>query len=69
MADFCKQCAEEMDFEADFTGQFLKRGLIPDGRMGFHALCEGCGAAHIIDDEGTCASPNCLKSHGGKKDE
>jgi hypothetical protein len=66
MADFCKQCAEEMDFEADFTDLFLKRGLIPDGSLGFTMLCEGCGASHIVDDAGTCASIYCGKNHGGQ---
>lgn len=59
MAEFCKQCAEELDFHADFTNLFRGTSIKPDGKWGFPVLCETCGPAFIIDDEGTCASPYC----------
>ena len=60
MAEFCKQCAGELDFPADYTDMFKHRGEEPDGEMGFHVLCETCGpACFIIDNEGTCGSLWC----------
>lgn len=60
MAEFCKQCAEELDFEADFTGLFKQHNLEPNGESGFHVLCETCGpSCFIIDNEGTCGSKFC----------
>lgn len=57
MASFCKQCAEELDFEADFTNMFEEE---PDGSTFYPVLCETCGPdCQIIDNEGTCASPYC----------
>lgn len=66
MAEFCKQCAEELDFPADFIGLFEENGLQPDGNnlRGFLMLCETCGPAFIVDDEGTCAAVNCDRKHG-----
>jgi hypothetical protein len=72
MASFCRQCAEELDFEPDFTGYFTERGITPDGVHGFPVLCETCGTGcFIIDDKGTCGSFYCHGSihargpHGG----
>jgi hypothetical protein len=61
MAEFCKQCAEELDFEPDFTGLFKQAGIKPDGgSTGFYVLCETCGVqCFIVDDEGTCGSKHC----------
>ena len=60
MADFCKQCAEELDFQADFINFFKRVGDKPDGKSGFQVLCETCGPlCFIIDDEGTCGSLYC----------
>lgn len=59
MADFCKQCAAELEFPADFTGLFRENKVEPDGgKTGFYCLCESCVDAFIIDDEGTCGNPN-----------
>jgi len=59
MAEFCKQCAGELDFPADFTDLFSQHGIVPDGMIGFNVLCETCGTAFIIDNEGTCGSEHC----------
>lgn len=66
MADFCRQCAEELDFRPDFTNFFKRSGEEPDGETGFPVLCETCGPmCFIIDDEGTCGSLFCDGSlHG-----
>jgi hypothetical protein len=68
MAEFCKQCAEELDFPADFTDLFKEKDMKPDGVVGFYCLCETCGPeCFVIDDEGTCASSHCngnLDSNG-----
>lgn len=72
MAEFCKQCAAELDFPTDFDGMFASRNLTPDGKTGFNVLCETCGPAFIIDDEGTCGSLWCgmtenSKPHGARE--
>ena len=64
MADFCKQCSEEL-FGEDF-GDFRGIGdptieLKPD--EGWEALCEGCGLT-LVNHEGVCISPYCTKRHG-----
>lgn len=61
MAEFCKQCAEELGFESDFTDLFKRDGDEPDGgASGYPVLCETCGPlCFIIDDEGTCGSLDC----------
>lgn len=69
MAEFCKQCAEELDFEADFTGLFELNGEVPGDGMGFYVLCETCGPAFIIDDDGTCGNPTCDEKHGEEVNE
>lgn len=48
MADFCKQCSQEMfgqDSE-DLKGLCKRNEVVP-------ALCEGCGST-MVDSEGTC---------------
>lgn len=62
MADFCKQCSEEIfgeDFE-DLKG--LGDGTPLEPGMGWTALCEGCGPT-VVDDNGICKSDGCLKGH------
>lgn len=67
MADFCKQCSIEL-FGEDFGDL---RGISPtkltkediDKKMGWVALCEGCGFI-IVNDEGTCICPKCEKHSG-----
>ena len=51
MAEFCKQCAEELGFEPDFAGMIHPE----DVAMGFGAniLCEGCGPC-LVDHTGKC---------------
>ena len=64
MAEFCKQCADELGFPTDFDGLFTRDGLEPEGTTGYPVLCETCGPAFIIDDEGTCGSTDCDESDG-----
>lgn len=70
MASFCKQCADELGFDTDFTNLFTEAGIEPDdGKHGFYELCETCGMqCLIIDNEGTCGSKFCDGSlnSGGK---
>ena len=68
MAEFCKQCAEELGFEPDFVGLFTLDDIEPDGNIGYPVLCETCGInCFIIDNEGNCGSMYCdgsLHSNG-----
>ena len=74
MAEFCKQCAKELDFETDFANLFKNNNIEPDdGETGFPVLCETCGPyCFIIDNEGTCGSMWCdgnmgtPEPHGGR---
>lgn len=67
MASFCKQCAEELGFEPDFTDMFREAGIEPMGEIGFYVLCETCGIqCFIIDNEGTCGSKHCDGSERDK---
>ena len=64
MADFCKQCSEELfgeDFK-DLAG--LGDGSKLEEGFGWQALCEGCGPTYVNDD-GECITPYCPK-HGEK---
>lgn len=58
MAEFCKQCAEDMGF--DPPGDFA--GMAPVGYI-CYVLCEDCGSTYV-DHEGTCINPVCDKQHG-----
>ncbi|MFC1453656.1 hypothetical protein ACFLQL_00565 [Verrucomicrobiota bacterium] len=70
MADFCKQCVEELfdgpqegvtnDMEGLSTEEDTKEGLFPS------VLCEGCGFIQV-DHTGKCVTPDCPK-HGKKHD-
>lgn len=63
MADFCKQCSEEIfgeDFE-DLKGLGNGRKLKP--LDGWVTICEGCGPT-IVNEKGECISSRCLKKHG-----
>lgn len=58
MAEFCKQCSEELfgeDF-ADLAGLCKRTEDII-------VICEGCGVTHV-DNTGKCIHPYCLKQHG-----
>lgn len=54
MADFCKQCADDLGFpESDLIFPNLRKGeYMP-------ALCEGCGAIQV-NSKGECISSDCL---------
>jgi len=59
MADFCKECSEEM-FDKDFKEL---AGLQGEDKEKFPVvICEGCGPIQV-DNEGKCISRDCEK-HG-----
>jgi len=58
MADFCKQCSEEL-FNEDFGD--LANLCEPSHHI--YALCEGCGKT-IVNHAGVCVDTNCMKHHG-----
>jgi len=52
MADFCKECSEEMfgdEIKNDFGGLITKKQI--DEGLCMPVLCEGCGPIHV-DPEG-----------------
>jgi hypothetical protein len=74
MADFCKQCSEEL-FGEDF-GDFKIEGYAtgdgewhrPSENYRCHVLCEGCGFNCLVDRDGRCWSETCLKHHATAPD-
>jgi hypothetical protein len=58
MADFCKQCSEEL-FDKDFEEL---SGLCQEGFIA-NVICEGCGMTEV-DHAGECRNTQCLKKHG-----
>lgn len=68
MADFCKQCSEDI-FGEDF-GELA--GLIKEEQVtqGFYAvaICEGCGYT-LVDHTGKCVAIDCIKKHGAHDNE
>lgn len=53
MADFCKQCSEEIFKEDHGDLKGLGNGkVLPEGQ-GWLVLCEGCGLT-TVNDEGVC---------------
>lgn len=58
MADFCKQCSEEV-FNEDLKDL---AGLCKPSEVCI-TICEGCGGT-VVDHEGMCISPDCLYQHG-----
>jgi hypothetical protein len=60
MAEFCRQCAQELDFEPNFVG-LVSEDDVMEG-FGALVLCEGCGPT-IVDHTGRCISPDCLRQH------
>jgi hypothetical protein len=60
MADFCKQCSEDL-FGEDFGD--LANLPEPDANGYSNVICEGCGMAKV-DAKGVCWSKTCLKRHG-----
>lgn len=65
MADFCKQCSEEL-FGEDFRDLAGLLDDMEDGPDGYfaEALCEGCGPCWV-DNSGTC-HVDCTLHHGSK---
>lgn len=65
MADFCKQCSEEIFCED--TGDLANITKPFQQAEGLYAvvLCEGCGPIQV-DVDGKCISPDCYKKHGAK---
>ena len=61
MADFCKQCSEEM-FGKDCKDFVYERDASLPVGMGWAAICEGCGFT-VVDDNGKCINLSCEK-HG-----
>ena len=60
MADFCKQCSEEI-MGADY-GNFRSINRLEHTQV----LCEGCGHNCVVDFTGECLSPICMKKHGAQ---
>jgi len=62
MADFCEQCAKDLDFPyGDFREMTTKKEW--DKGLAARVLCEGCGPIQV-DLKGRCVTKNCLKNHG-----
>lgn len=62
MADFCKQCAEDLGFpQSDFIGLTTKENT--EKKLFPVVLCEGCGPIQV-DHEGVCVSVDCVHKHG-----
>ena len=55
MAEFCRQCNQEIlgEDESDFNRT----------DAGHYVICEGCGWTEV-DRDGNCISINCKKEHG-----
>ena len=66
MADFCKQCTEEL-FGSDLADNNDMKGAVSerDSALGFMVLvlCEGCGPIQV-NHAGECLSDDCDKNHG-----
>lgn len=63
MADFCKQCADELRIPTDLDNIHFDKTFVLEKDCGWPALCEGCGTA-IVDWAGQCIALNCDKQHG-----
>ena len=61
MAEFCKQCAKELDFEPDFVGLIDEDSVVKHG-LGVVVLCEGCGPT-LVNHLGECISTTCHLKH------
>ena len=66
MADFCKQCTEEL-FQVGHNdlSELLTEEEEAEGYMAT-VLCEGCGPIQV-NRAGECLSADCDKKHGEKK--
>ena len=63
MAEFCKQCSEELFGEGfgDLKGITKQEDFEKD--LYCVVICEGCGITQV-DPEGKCVCDVCLKNHG-----
>lgn len=59
MAEFCKQCADDLGFEPDFIGLRSDEewDKMEEG-YGLLVLCEGCGPT-VVNRDGECVSLSC----------
>ena len=64
MAEWCKQCSDEMFGEEHKEYETYDEPVKP----GYHypLLCEGCGPTGV-NEKGECINPNC-KKHGEKRE-
>lgn len=65
MADFCKQCSEDIfgeDF-GDMAGLSTQQDTV--NKLYPVVLCEDCGPCQV-DHTGTCVSLDCYKKHGDR---
>lgn len=52
MAEFCAQCAKELDFDPDWAGMISPEECAKGMSLG-PLLCEGCGVCYV-DHRGAC---------------
>jgi hypothetical protein len=67
MADFCRQCSEQVLGipDADYTNDLSGLSTADDTANGLYAtvICEGCGFIQV-DHNGRCiGGPNCTEKH------
>lgn len=61
MADFCRQCYQELWDEDQSDLDHFGKGKPPlEPGYGYPALCEGCGPI-LVNDAGECISNDCLR--------
>jgi len=60
MADFCKQCAEEMGLPNGM--EYLQTVFDTNDGLVTEVICEGCGHTYV-DHTGKCVAPGCLRDH------
>ena len=65
MADFCRQCTEEVLGQNGNENDFIGASTPEDTAKGLYpvVLCEGCGPIQV-DHTGKCISKDCLVEHG-----
>ena len=67
MADFCRQCSEQILGipDAEYLGDLSGLSTADDTAKGLYAnvICEGCGFVQV-DHTGRCVGgPNCTEKH------
>lgn len=63
MADYCKQCAEEIGFsDTDDLAYLVTEDQAKSGLFA-NVTCEDCGVT-IVNHKGECMSKTCDKEHG-----